>query len=166
MKPARSSQGPAKANKRGAARLAAVQALYQMDVGGSDVTSTLAEFENHRLGQDLEGDMLIGADVAFFRDLVSGVVQIQHRVDTEIDDTIARGWPLTRLDLTLRAVLRAGVYELMERRDVPPRVVISEYVDIARAFFEEGEEPGLANAILDNIARRMRQTELSGSGEG
>jgi len=166
MSQSRAGQGPAKANKRGAARLAAVQALYQMDVAGTDVKSTLVEFESHRLGKDLEGDKLIGADVGFFRDLVSGVVQIQHRVDREIDETLALGWPLKRLDLTLRAVLRAGVYELMERRDVPPRVVISEYVDIARAFFEEGEEPGLANAILDNVAKRIRQAELSGSGEG
>ncbi|MEJ8573710.1 transcription antitermination factor NusB [Microbaculum marinum] len=157
---------PAKANKRGAARLAAVQALYQMDVAGSDLDTTLGEFESHRLGKDLEGDTLIGADVRFFRELVTGVVTIQARVDREIDETLERTWPLKRIDLTLRALLRAGVYEMIERRDVPPRVVITEYVDIARAFFEDGEEPGIANAILDNLARRMRQTELSGSREG
>lgn len=151
-----------KANRRGAARLGAVQALYQMDVAGTDLVTTLAEFENHRLGKDLEGDELIGADVTFFRELVSGVVKLQRRVDQQIDEAIERGWPLTRLDLTLRAVLRAAVYELIERRDVPPRVVISEYVDIARAFFDDGDEPGLANAILDAIARRVREDELAG----
>jgi transcription antitermination protein NusB len=161
MNSVRPEKAPSKANKRGAARLAAVQALYQMDVADADLISTLAEFETHRLGKEIEGDKMITADVGFFRDLVSGVVKIQRRIDEEIDSTLARDWPLKRLDLTLRAVLRSGVYELLERRDVPPRVVISEYVDIARAFFEDGEEPGLANAILDSVARRTRAEELA-----
>ncbi len=165
MTPLRAERPVSKANKRGAARLAAVQALYQMDVAGSDLATTLDEFEAHRLGGDIEGDRLIGADVPFFRDLVSGVVRMQRRVDTDIDAALEKGWPLKRIDLTLRAVLRAGVYELIERRDVPPRVVISEYVDIARAFFEDGDEPGIVNAILDSIARRDRAKELAGSGE-
>lgn len=165
MTTARAERPVSKANKRGAARLAAVQALYQMDVAGSDLASTLDEFEAHRLGGDIEGDRLIGADVPFFRDLVSGVVKLQRRVDTDIDAALEKGWPLKRIDLTLRAVLRAGVYELLERRDVPPRVVISEYVDIAKAFFEGGDEPGIVNAILDSIARRDRAKELAGSGE-
>jgi transcription antitermination protein NusB len=162
---ARAERPAGKANKRGAARLAAVQALYQMDVGGSELASTLDEFEAHRLGGEIEGDKLIGADVAFFRDLVSGVVKLQRRVDTDVNDALEKGWPLKRIDLTLRAVLRAGVYELIERRDVPPRVVISEYVDIAKAFFEGGDEPGIVNAILDQVARRERARELAGSSE-
>lgn len=150
-----------KANRRGASRLAAVQALYQMDVAGTDLVSTIAEFEQHRLGSEVEGDRLIDADAGFFRDLLGGVVKLQRRIDTEVDETLEGGWPLKRLDMTLRAILRAGAYELMERRDVPARVIISEYVDIARAFFEEGEEPGLVNALLDRLARRIRQAEFT-----
>lgn len=166
MNPASAGRTPQKANKRGAARLAAVQALYQMDVADSDLETTLAEFEAHRLGGDIEGERLIGADAAFFRDLVAGVVRMQRRVDSEIDITVEEGWPLRRLDLTLRALLRTAVYELIERRDVPPRVVITEYVDIARAFFEGGDEPGIVNAVLDRIARRERAKDLVGSSEG
>jgi len=157
---ARTEKAPAKANKRGAARLAAVQALYQMDVAGADLEGTLSEFEQHRLGQELEGDQLIGADVKFFKDLVSGVVKLQRRIDTDINAALERDWPLKRIDLTLRAVLRAGVYELFERRDVPPRVVINEYVDVARAFFGDGDEPRIANAILDGIAKRERARDF------
>lgn len=164
MNTARAERPVSKANKRGAARLAAVQALYQMDVADADLDATLEEFEAHRLGADLEGDQLIGADVKFFRGLVSGVVKLQRRVDTEINTMLERDWPLKRIDLTLRAVLRAGVYELMERRDVPPRVVISEYVDIARAFFEDGDEPRITNAILDGIARREQPKEFPSAG--
>ncbi|MCT8973040.1 transcription antitermination factor NusB [Microbaculum marinisediminis] len=164
MNTARVERPVSKANKRGAARLAAVQALYQMDVASSGLEATLAEFEAHRLGGEIEGDKLIGADVKFFRDLVSGVVKLQRRIDTDVNTHLEKGWPLKRVDLTLRAVLRAGAYELIERRDVPPRVVISEYVDIAKAFFEDGDEPGIVNAILDSIARRERAKELAGSG--
>ncbi len=163
MTTARAERPAGKANKRGAARLAAVQALYQMDVADADLDTTLDEFEAHRLGADLEGDKLIGADVKFFRDLVSGVVKMQRRIDTDVNTQLEQGWPLKRIDLTLRALLRAGVYELIERRDVPPRVVISEYVDIAKAFFEDGDEPGIANAILDAVARRERAKELAGN---
>lgn len=160
-KPDARKSGAGKANRRGASRLAAVQALYQMDVAGTDLVATIAEFEQHRLGSEVEGDRLIDADVGFFRDLVGGVVRLQRRIDTEVDQTLEGGWPLRRLDMTLRAILRAGAYELIERRDVPARVIISEYVDIARAFFEEGDEPGLVNALLDRLARRIRRAELT-----
>ena len=154
---------PGRANRRGAARLAAVQALYQMDVAGTDLLAILAEFEEHRLaGQSEGGEELIAADVGFFRGLLAGVVEAQRRIDREIDTTVRDGWPLRRLDLTLRAILRAGVYELMERRDVPARAVISEYVDVARAFFEDGDEPGLVNGVLDAIARKVRAEEIAG----
>jgi transcription antitermination protein NusB len=153
------------ANQRGAARLGAVQALYQMDVGGAALPAVVAEFEAHRLGRELEGEQLRPADAAFFRLLVSGVVDEQRRVDPVIHDALPPTWPLTRIDLTLRAILRCGVFELIERRDVPARVVISEYVDVARAFFD-GDEPGLVNGLLDTVARKARPEEFAAAATG
>nr|WP_224405461.1 transcription antitermination factor NusB [Afifella sp. IM 167] len=147
------------ANQRGAARLAAVQALYQMDVGGASLPRVVAEFEAYRLGQELEGETLKAADAAFFRLLVAGVVKEQGLIDPIIHTTLPQSWPLARLDVTLRALLRCGVYELRSRRDVPARVVISEYLDVAHAFFEK-EEPGLVNAVLDKVAHDLRPEEF------
>lgn len=157
----RGGSAPARpANQRGAARLGAVQALYQMDVGGATLPSVVAEFEAHRLGQELEGEQLRPADLAFFRVLVGGVVDEQRRIDPIIHDALPPTWPLTRIDLTLRAILRCGVFELLQRKDIPGRVVITEYVDIARAFFE-ADEPGLVNGVLDNVAKRVRLGEFA-----
>ena len=153
------------ANQRGAARLGAVQALYQMDVGGATLPSVVAEFETHRLGQELEGEQLRPADLAFFRTLVGGVVDLQRTIDPVIHSALPPTWPLTRIDLTLRAILRCGVFELMERGDVPARVVITEYVDVARAFFE-ADEPGLVNGVLDAVARDARPDEFSTAASG
>ena len=153
------------ANQRGAARLGAVQALYQMDVGGATLPSVVAEFETHRLGQELEGQQLRPADFAFFRTLVGGVVDNQRMIDPIIHSALPPTWPLTRIDLTLRAILRCGVFELMERHDVPGRVVITEYVDVARAFFE-ADEPGLVNGVLDHVARDARPEEFSAAASG
>ena len=153
------------ANQRGAARFGAVQALYQMDVGGATLPSVVAEFEAHRLGQELEGEQLRPADVAFFRTLVGGVVDMQRTIDPIIHSALPPTWPLTRIDLTLRAILRCGVFELMERHDVPGRVVITEYVDVARAFFE-ADEPGLVNGVLDHVARDARPGEFSAAASG
>src|SRR6201993_2008236 len=144
-----------KANRRGAARLAAVQALYQMDIAGAGINDIFAEFENHWLGSEVEGDKYLPAEAAFFRDVVSGVVRDQTRLDPLIDEALAKGWPLKRIDAILRAVLRAGSYELEHRLDVPGRVVISEYVDVAHAFVE-AEETGMVNAVLDHIGRQFR----------
>ncbi|SJZ86257.1 transcription antitermination factor NusB [Consotaella salsifontis] len=146
---------PRTANKRGAARLAAVQALYQMDVGGTALLETVAEYEEFRLGQELDGDTYRDADAAWFRDVVSGVVRAQKNIDPLIHGALTPDWPLSRLDATLRAILRAGVYEILNRRDVPVAVVVTEYIDIARAFYEE-EEPRLVNAVLDRISRDVR----------
>ncbi|WP_182085738.1 transcription antitermination factor NusB [Aureimonas sp. ME7] len=143
------------ANKRGAARLAAVQALYQMDVGGTGLLETVAEYEAFRLGQELDGETYRDADAAWFRDIVSGVVRGQTFIDPLIHSSLTNDWPLARLDTTLRAILRAGTYEVTARKDVPVAVIVSEYVDIARAFYEE-EEPRLVNAVLDRVARRSR----------
>ena len=143
------------ANKRGAARLAAVQALYQMDVGGSGVLETAAEYETYRLGKELDGSTYREADPQWFRAILAGVVEGQKTIDPVIRAALTDDWPLSRLDSTLRAILRAGVYELMERRDVPVAVIVSEYVDIANAFYEE-EEPRIVNAVLDRVARGQR----------
>ncbi|WP_421851788.1 transcription antitermination factor NusB [Oricola sp.] len=144
------------ANKRGAARLAAVQALYQMDVAGSGVLETAAEYETYRLGKEIDGEQYREADAAWFRSVLSGVVGQQKRLDPIVRDALTDDWPLSRLDSTLRAILRAGAYELTRAGDLPPAVVISEYVDIARAFYEDGEEPRLVNAVLDRVAKTIR----------
>ena len=127
-----------KANKRGAARLAAVQALYQMDLAGTGLNEIMAEFEGHWLGGEVEGEQYLPAEAAYFRDIVGGVVREQAVLDPQIDAALARGWPLKRIEAVLRAVLRAGAYELACRSDVPARVVTSEYVDVARRFRRQG----------------------------
>ena len=150
-----------KANKRGAARLAAVQALYQMDLAGTGINDILAEFESHWLGGEVEGAQYLPAEAAFFRDIVSGVVREQRTLDPQIDAALARGWPLKRIEMVLRAVLRAGAYELACRSDVPARVVTSEYVDVASAFVDK-EETGMINAVLDQLAHQLRAGEFAG----
>jgi N utilization substance protein B len=148
-----------KANKRGAARLAAVQALYQMDVAGSGLNEITAQFETHWLGGEVEGAQYRPAEVEFFRDIVRGVVREQKALDPQIDTALAGGWPLKRVEAVLRAVLRAGAYELACRSDVPARVVMSEYVDVASAFLDR-DETGMVNAVLDQLARRLRAAEF------
>ncbi len=149
-----------KANKRGAARLAAVQALYQMDISGAGLNEILAEFESHWLGREVEGAQYLPAEAGFFRDIVSGVVRDQRILDPQIDEALERGWPLKRIEAVLRAALRAGVYELQNRRDVPARVVVSEYADVAAAFVER-DETGMVNAVLDQLARKTRPDEFT-----
>lgn len=158
-KPAKTAER--KANRRGAARLAAVQALYQMDISGAGINDVFAEFESHWIGNEVEGEKYLPAEAAFFRDVVSGVVRDQAKLDPLIDDALAKGWPLQRIDAILRAVLRAGSYELEHRKDVPGRVVVSEYVDVAHAFVEK-DETGMVNAVLDQIARQFRADEFAG----
>ncbi len=150
-----------KANKRGAARLAAVQALYQMDLAGSGLNEILAEFESCWIGREVEGAQYLPAEAAFFRDIVTGVVREQRTLDPLIDAALAERWPLKRIEAILRAVLRAGSYELKHRRDVPARVVVSEYTDVAAAFVER-EETGMVNAVLDQLARNLRVDEFGG----
>jgi N utilization substance protein B len=157
----RNVQDARKANKRGAARLAAVQALYQMDLAGTGVNEIMAEFESHWLGGEVEGEQYRPAEAAYFRDIVGGVVREQKILDPQIDAALARGWPLKRIEAVLRAVLRAGAYELACRNDVPARVVMSEYVDVAGAFVDK-EETGMVNAVLDQLARQFRAAEIAG----
>jgi N utilization substance protein B len=150
-----------KANKRGAARLAAVQALYQMDLAGTGLNDIMAEFERHWLGGEVEGAQYRPAEAAHFRDIVGGVVREQGSLDRQIDAALTRGWPLKRIEAVLRAVLRAGAYELACRTDVPARVVMSEYVDVAGAFVDD-EETGMVNAVLDQLAHQLRAAEFAG----
>ncbi|MEP2944250.1 MAG: transcription antitermination factor NusB [Hyphomicrobiales bacterium] len=150
---------PRSANKRGAARLAAVQALYQMEIGGANVTEIVAEYENTRLGHDIDGEQYLSADAAYFRGIMSGVVAEQSTIDPIINDALTPDWPLGRVDTTLRATLRCGAFELKNRKDVPARVIISEYVDVAKAFFDV-DEPRMVNGVLDKIARLFREDEV------
>jgi N utilization substance protein B len=159
--PARDDKDGRKANKRGAARLAAVQALYQMDLAGTGLNEILAEFESHWIGREVEGAQYLPAEAAFFRDIVSGVVREQRDLDPLIDEALSKGWPLKRIEAVLRAALRAGAYELIHRTDVPGRVVVAEYADVVAAFVER-DETGMVNAVLDQLARRLRAAEFVG----
>lgn len=152
-----------KGNRRSAARLAAVQALYQMDLAATPLNKILAEFESHWIGREVEGSQYLPAEAAFFREIVGGFLREQRRLDPLIDRALAGGWPLKRVELLLRAILRAGAYELDQRRDVPARVVISEYVDVAHAFLDR-EETGMVNAVLDVLARGLRSGEFDNAG--
>ena len=157
--PARDDKDARKANKRGAARLAAVQALYQMDLAGTGLNEILAEFESHWIGREVEGAQYLPAEAAFFRDIVSGVVHEQRELDPLIDEALSKGWPLKRIETVLRAALRAGAYELIHRTDVPARVVVAEYADVVAALVER-DETGMVNAVLDQLARRVRADEF------
>jgi len=145
--------------ERRAARLAAVQALYQMDVAGKGLVDALAEFEAFWIGREVEGVRFEPAENAFFRDILSGVLREQRPIDGKVDAALADGWPLRRIEAVLRAILRAGAYELLFRKDVPARAAISEYVDLTHGFYG-GDEPGLVNAVLDAIAREARAGEM------
>ncbi len=153
---ARTSQLSARERRaRTVARLAAVQALYQMEITAAGVEAVVREFSDHRFDADMEGERLAEADEAFFAELLRGVVGQQAAIDRAIANRLAAGWRLERLDATLRAILRAGAFELTQRPDVPLEVAIDEYVEIAKSFFE-GPEPGVVNGVLDAIAREAR----------
>ena len=145
---------------RSAARLAAVQALYQMDRASTDVTTVIAEFTHQRLPDATTDDPLHGADPQFFADIVRGVVRRQRDIDPAVDQTLATGWRLVRVDSILRAILRAATFELLERSDVPGKVVINEYINVAKAFFSE-DEPRVVNGVLDKLAHGYRAGEFA-----
>ncbi len=151
-------------NPRSGARLAVVQALYEMDISGKGVLDALAEFEAHWIGREIDGIAHPQADPAFFRDLLRGVVDEQRAIDRQLDDALSEGWPLRRIETVLRAILRAGAYELMFRPDVPARAAISQYVDVAHSFYS-ADEPGLVNGVLDRLARQVRPAEVAGKPE-
>ena len=154
--PATPDVGSTKISARSAARIGAVQALYQMDMVGTDLDDIVVEFVNHRFGQEIEGETFPEADEAHFEEVIRGVVREQRDIDVTINGALAKGWTLARIDATMRAVLRAGVYELRRCKDIPVKVVINEYVDVANAFFE-GDEPGVVNAVLDRLGATVRK---------
>ena len=156
------------AQARSAARLAAVQALYQMDMAKTDLNDIIEEFTAFRLqGRDDEDEgqavELASADQTYFAELVRGAVRRQRDIDPLVDQQLATGWRLVRVDSTLRAIFRAAVYELMDRVDVPARVVINEYINVAHAFFSD-DQPKVVNGLLDQLARELRTSEFRSTG--
>jgi transcription antitermination protein NusB len=169
---------------RSFARLAAVQALYQMDMAQTDIADVLAQFETYRFpvelkpdegepaetvsradptSADADGILPASPDHAFFADIVRGVVRLQSDIDPALDGLLASGWRLGRIDSILRAILRSAAYELQARGDVPARVIINDYVDVAHSFFA-GDEPKVTNAVLDKLAKKLRPKEFAGRG--
>ncbi|MGL4312672.1 MAG: transcription antitermination factor NusB [Sphingomonas sp.] len=145
----------ARSKARAAARLAAVQALYQHDMEATPVPQLLTEFHHHRLGATIEDAEYAEADVDFFNDVVKGTLARLADIDTAIAARLAEGWSLDRLDKPMKAILRAGTYELIARADVPVGAAITEYVDVAHAFYER-REAGFVNGLLDAIAKDVR----------
>ncbi|HML44541.1 MAG: transcription antitermination factor NusB [Hyphomicrobium zavarzinii] len=160
---------------RTVSRMAAVQALYQMDLAGTDAGEVIEQFNSPppsppEGAPEPEPDAdsmtsLEGADATFFADVVKGVVRRQREIDPLVDQQLRTGWRLVRVDSILRAILRAGVFETLERSDVPARVIINEYINIAKAFFE-GDEPKVVNGVLDRIAHKLRAKEFTTPGDG
>ncbi len=146
---------PARSTARSAARLAAVQALYQRHMEDTALTKLLDEFHQHRLGKEIEEEQYADAEVDFFDDVVSGVVAREEEIDALVTGKLAEGWTLARLDKTMVQILRCGTYELLARADVPKAAVIDEYVDVAHAFFDE-REAKFVNGVLDAIGKEVR----------
>jgi len=149
------SHAAARSRSRSAARLAAVQALYQLEMEGTPLATLLHEFHHHRLGATIEDVEYTDAEVDFFDDIVSGVDARQAEIDALIVTKLAQGWSLERLDRPMRQILRAGAYELIARSDVPTATVITEYVDVAHAFYDR-KESAFANGLLDAVAKEVR----------
>lgn len=157
--PRRTSKG---AIARSAARLAAVQGLYQMDLAGTDANAVVAELaRNPMTASEHDGTEMVEPDATFLGEIVRGVVRRQADIDPLIDQQLAAGWRLARVDSILRAILRSGAFELMERPDVPARVVINEYIELAHTFFAE-DESKVVNGVLDKLAHKLREKEFGG----
>ncbi|HSK41069.1 MAG TPA: transcription antitermination factor NusB [Arenibaculum sp.] len=162
--PRKQRGGSAKARRK-AARLAAVQALYQVDLAGTNPETVLGEFIKHRIGQEIDGERYVAADPQLFADILRGTSARREEIDRILGGSLDPQWPVERLELLLRAMLRAGAFELLAHSDTHARILISEYVDVGRAFFA-GREPGMINGVLDRIARTLRPGEVSGPEEG
>ena len=163
---AKSQTAPDKRRKRSAARFYVVQALFQMEAGDQGLEGVRKEFETHRLGVEIDGVAFTEPDLAHFRKLLNAAVADQARIDQTTDRALVARWPIDRIDPTLRALFRAAGAELLTT-DTPPRVAISEFVDIARAFYPEGRETNFVNAVLDHMAREIRpEAFASNSSEG
>ena len=146
--------------RRSIARLAAVQALYQLELNpGLGAEAVVREFVRDRLGREIDGDVYGEADEVLFAEIVRGVAADRERLDETLSAALSEEWPLARLETVLRLILEAGGYELVHRPDIPPRVTMSEYVAIAHAFFS-GREPALANGVFDRLARTLRAADL------
>ena len=159
----RSGGGGRSGGPRSAARLGAIQVLYQIELTGVSSRIAVAEYVQHYFGKEIDGDEYLPADEKLFREIVAGTLEKQAELDPQIAQLLTPDWPLDRLEMILRAILRAAAFELSARIDTPARVVITEYVDIAHAFFA-GKEPGLINGVLDRLARQARPAEWSGEG--
>lgn len=146
---------------RSASRLGAVQALYQLEITGADWRAVVGEFIEHRLGKELEGEQYHKADIPHFRRTIEFAVMNQSNIDQLTDRALVKSWPLGRLDPILRALFRAAGAEMTGRPEIPPRVVIGEYMDVARAFFSEKRELGFVNAVLDQVMREARPDAFS-----
>ena len=149
------SRPKARSRSRSAARLAAVQALYQQEMENTPLPRLLDEFHRHRLGATIEDVEYTDAEVDFVDDVVRGVDARREEIDAKISARLSAGWNLTRLDRPMRAILRAGTYELLARADVPTASVITEYVDVADAFYDK-RETGFVNGLLDAVAKDVR----------
>lgn len=151
--------GSAKA-RRSAARLAAVQALYQIDLAGTSSDAVIMEFVRHRIGQEQDGDEFVTAEPVLFGDIVRGVQARLGEVDELLGGLLDRQWSLDRMELLLRAILRAGAWELLANAPVAPHIIINDYIDVTHAFFA-GREPGMVNGVLDKLARALRPEEMA-----
>jgi N utilization substance protein B len=156
----RRTADPAARQARSATRLYAVQALYQMELSGQTAETVVREFETHRFGADYDGDTMAEGDPSLFRQIVGGAVNNQASIDQSTDRALVKAWPIDRIDPVLRALFRAAGAEVMAA-GTPPKVVITEFVDVARAFFPTGKEPSFVNAVLDHMAREMRPEAFS-----
>jgi transcription antitermination protein NusB len=144
---------------RSAARLGAVQTLVQMELGGHGVDEAVRDYLDHTSGAEIDGVTYAEADARMFDSIVRGAVEHQVAVDGALDRCLPEEWPLHRLDSVLRSILRCAAFEILYRADVPARVVMNEYIDVARAFFE-GVETGMANGVMDRLARSARPAEF------
>lgn len=151
---------PAPGSRRSAARLAAVQALYQMDMTSVSADTVIVQFMDPELRRQWWEHGAVDFDQALFKQVVKGVTGGREELDRVIGAALTTGWTVDRLEIILRRILEAGVFELTERTDVPPRVTITEYVDLAHAFYS-GAEPGLVNGVLDRVAHKFRDTEMA-----
>lgn len=154
-RPKRRSEG----RSRSASRLAVVQALYQMELADQDSETALREFIDHRFGHEIDGDEYAEADEKYFADLVRGVVEQQVEIDNTLARYLVKEWPFDRIDPTMRAILRAAAFEIIARPTVPARVVVHEYLNVATAFFDEGEEIAFLSGVLNRMARERRPEE-------
>lgn len=148
-------RGPSRNARQTAARLAAVQALYQQEVDGGTATGLISQFAAHRFGLEIEGEEYVTPDPALFAAILHGVEERSADIDAILTNALNKGWPLNRLQAVLRAIMRAGVWELLANGDVDGPIIITDYVHMTEAFFDE-KEPGMTNAVLDRVRREVR----------